>query len=117
MRCSRCHSYAINPTDHGRLPDVDLDLCDVCYWRVRAEVLPRVLDRLAASELRAVEYGDRIVEAGGADMNRGQFLRMNTLVIERVLEHRHGDLRDTRLEPRHGCGSRPSVDPGDDREC
>jgi hypothetical protein len=42
---------------------------------------------------------------------------MNTLVIERVLEHRHGDLRDTRLEPRHGCGSRPSVDPGDDREC
>jgi hypothetical protein len=22
---------------HGRKPGVDLDLCDVCYWRVRAE--------------------------------------------------------------------------------
>lgn len=28
---------AINPSHHGRKNDVDLDLCDVCYWRKRAE--------------------------------------------------------------------------------
>ena len=33
----RCHSYAINPHLHGREKGVDLDLCDVCYWRKRAE--------------------------------------------------------------------------------
>ena len=38
-RCSvpGCGSYAINPSDHGRTEGVDLDLCDVCYWRKRAE--------------------------------------------------------------------------------
>jgi len=32
-----CGSYAINPRSSGRDPAKDLDLCDVCYWRVRAE--------------------------------------------------------------------------------
>ena len=36
-RCTRCRSGAINPSDHGRTEGVDLDLCDVCYWRKRAE--------------------------------------------------------------------------------
>jgi ribosome-binding protein aMBF1 (putative translation factor) len=36
MMCSRCGSYAINPHHHGR-DQADLDLCDVCYWRKRAE--------------------------------------------------------------------------------
>ena len=38
-RCSitGCGSYAINPSDHGRTEGADLDLCDVCYWRKRAE--------------------------------------------------------------------------------
>ena len=36
-RCARCRSGAINPSDHGRTDGVDLDLCDVCYWRKRAE--------------------------------------------------------------------------------
>lgn len=35
MKCN-CGSYAINPHLHGR-DDTDLDLCDVCYWRKRAE--------------------------------------------------------------------------------
>ena len=35
-RCTRCRSGAINPSDHGRTDGVDLDLCDVCYWRKRA---------------------------------------------------------------------------------
>lgn len=36
--CSRCRSYAINYHLHGRDWDsTDADLCDVCYWRKRAE--------------------------------------------------------------------------------
>ena len=39
LRCSTkgCGSYAVNPEHHGRTYGVDLDLCDVCYWRKRAE--------------------------------------------------------------------------------
>lgn len=36
--CKKCGSYAINPRKHGR-DNSDLDLCDVCYWRKRAEAL------------------------------------------------------------------------------
>lgn len=39
-QCKRCGSYAVNPHCHGREAGVDLDLCDVCYWRKRAELLP-----------------------------------------------------------------------------
>jgi len=38
ISCSRCRSYAINYHLHGRDWDSsDADLCDVCYWRKRAE--------------------------------------------------------------------------------
>ena len=37
LRCTRCGSYAINELHHGRSPGRDTDLCDVCYWRKRAE--------------------------------------------------------------------------------
>ncbi len=38
MPCTRCRSYAINLHAHGREWDpTDADLCDVCYWRKRAE--------------------------------------------------------------------------------
>lgn len=36
MSCTRCRSYAINHHLHGR-DGSDGDLCDVCYWRKRAE--------------------------------------------------------------------------------
>jgi len=36
-KCTKCGSMAINPLHHGRDKDVDLNLCDVCYWRKRAE--------------------------------------------------------------------------------
>jgi len=36
MKCSRCGSYAINHNSHGR-DGSDPDLCDVCYWRKRAD--------------------------------------------------------------------------------
>lgn len=36
-QCKICGSYAINPEEHGREAGKDLDLCDVCYWRKRAQ--------------------------------------------------------------------------------
>ena len=47
QRCQRCKSQAINPHIHGRIAGVDLDLCDVCYWRKRAEVVSDTLIRHA----------------------------------------------------------------------
>jgi len=41
INCKNCGSYAINPRLHGRQKGVDLDLCDVCYWRKRAEEYPQ----------------------------------------------------------------------------
>lgn len=35
MKC-KCGSHAINPHIHGR-DNQDKDLCDVCYWRKRAD--------------------------------------------------------------------------------
>jgi len=37
MKCKNCGSYAVNPHLHGREEKTDLDLCDVCYWRKRAD--------------------------------------------------------------------------------
>ena len=37
MKCNQCGSHAINDNLHGRQRGIDLDLCDVCYWRFRAE--------------------------------------------------------------------------------
>lgn len=45
-RC-KCGSYAINPRLHGRNPNTDLDLCDVCYFKKRLE---EVEQRLAYVE-------------------------------------------------------------------
>lgn len=44
-RCKECSSCAINPGRLGR-DMLDLDLCDVCYWRVRAERLQAEVNAL-----------------------------------------------------------------------
>jgi len=36
-QCPRCGSRDIHPSFHGRNPEHDVELCDVCYWRKRAE--------------------------------------------------------------------------------
>lgn len=46
--CKRCGSYAINEHAHGRAKGHNTDLCDVCYWRNKAEILERELS--AANE-------------------------------------------------------------------
>ncbi len=49
MQCERCRSYAINPGQNGRGDD-DLHLCDVCYWRARAEA------KQANAENKAIRF-------------------------------------------------------------
>jgi hypothetical protein len=49
--CTRCGSYAINPAIHGRTKGADLDLCDVCYWRKRAEEARSVMLRGAIADM------------------------------------------------------------------
>lgn len=39
-----CGSYAINETQHGRKIGTDSNLCDVCYWRKRADLLVNSLN-------------------------------------------------------------------------
>ena len=46
----KCGSYAINQHLHGR-DDTDLDLCDVCYWRKRANSTQQLRAKIAALEL------------------------------------------------------------------
>lgn len=43
MKKCKCGSHAINPHHHGR-DDTDMDLCDVCYWRKRANSLQQFLE-------------------------------------------------------------------------
>lgn len=54
MKKCKCGSFAINPGFHGRGQE-DLDLCDVCYWRKRAELAQEAFfilrDRPAGVEL------------------------------------------------------------------
>lgn len=35
--CPNCGSHAINPGQNGRPENVDLHLCDVCYWKNAAD--------------------------------------------------------------------------------
>ena len=45
MTCKQCRSFAINHRLHGR-DGSDPDLCDVCYWRKRAERKPLTVEKI-----------------------------------------------------------------------
>jgi hypothetical protein len=45
-KCKRCGSYAINVRSHGRNDTESLDLCDVCFWRNRAEQHEALLEKI-----------------------------------------------------------------------
>ena len=47
--CRRCRSMAINPHLHGRNND-DQELCDVCYWRNKAEQLEKQIEKMKCCE-------------------------------------------------------------------
>ncbi len=48
-KCTECGSYAINHHCHGR-DGSDPELCDVCYWRVRAEA--EAVEGVSADDVR-----------------------------------------------------------------
>lgn len=58
MPCKNCGSYAINPDHHGR-DGTDLDLCDVCYWRKRAE--GKDVERLEKELQQLTRYSDYLM--------------------------------------------------------
>ena len=66
MRCKICGSMAINPHMHGR-DNADLDLCDVCYWRKRANGAKPTLSEGADGGLKACPYcgGSNLTEFNG----------------------------------------------------
>lgn len=49
MRCTYpgCGSYAINPGRYGRAQGVNLELCDVHYWKARSERYMEALARIS----------------------------------------------------------------------
>ena len=68
--CKKCGSYAINEHLHGR-DGSDSDLCDVCYWRKRADGL------LEAFKLHICAFdGDSIGEIA-EDYGKGTAARIH----------------------------------------
>lgn len=59
MQCERCRSYAINPGQNGRGDD-DLHLCDVCYWRARAEAKEANAAKNKAERLTGHQFQGRL---------------------------------------------------------
>jgi Zn-finger protein len=49
MKQCKCGSYAINPHLHGRQPDLFTYMCDVCYWRHKAETAENLLECIKIS--------------------------------------------------------------------
>ena len=45
--CKKCGSFAINHGSHGR-DGSEPDLCDVCYWRKRADVMAALIRELVS---------------------------------------------------------------------
>ena len=75
MPCEQkgCGSYAVNHHCHGRDGTRD-DLCDVCFWRVRAEFAETELARLR--ELLANAYTPKPLEWGyGTDIYGKRYAR------------------------------------------
>lgn len=61
--CRRCNSFAINDHTHGRETGVDLDLCDVCYWRKRAEEAQTKVSQYRSKYLESKADNARLREA------------------------------------------------------
>ena len=64
-RCM-CGSFAINQHCHGRSAEVDLHLCDVCYWRSRAAALADIAMKIqtqgkASSDGRKAIVDDNLI--------------------------------------------------------
>ena len=61
-QCKHCRSYAINLNKNGRY-DNDPDVCDVCYWRGKAERLQARLDFIL-DFIKCDDIGDEDIVIG-----------------------------------------------------
>lgn len=57
--CRQCGSLAINHGSHGR-DGSDPELCDVCYWRKRAEELRAEVAALAEQDRKMREFVSKV---------------------------------------------------------
>jgi hypothetical protein len=70
MKPCKCGSYAINHASHGR-DGSDGDLCDVCYWRKRAEPREPMTDEQLI-EARKKSYNVRDSEPWADTLSYGR---------------------------------------------
>ena len=96
IRCQPCGSYAINDRAHGREAGVDLDLCDVCYWRKRAAARPFVtaMNELAGSKADAVagsaaSASSCCADNGGAWYDIEDAPQDGTIIVGATYDRRH----------------------------
>ena len=73
-KCSCCGSYAVNPGRSGRDESSDLDLCDVCYWRKRADNTGEGQEITFGEALRFLKLGKRVARAGWNGANQFVYL-------------------------------------------
>ena len=67
-KCKRCFSYAINHHCHGR-DGSEPQLCDVCFWRNRAELATATLKtiRFTAVDADIRQLADEAVNSSEND--------------------------------------------------
>lgn len=87
MNCKHCRSSAINPNLHGREKGIDLDCCDVCYWRFRAEqeqARVKKLKEVIAIMCRRCRVGiKKCAKCAAVEHLSGADLRAVLLIVER----------------------------------
>jgi hypothetical protein len=61
-KCKRCYSYAINHHCHGR-DGSEPELCDVCFWRNRAELATATLKTIRFIAIDAADIRQLVDQA------------------------------------------------------
>ena len=74
MKCALCGSFAINEHLHERVRGVDPNLCDVCYWRMRASSFEAAMSN---RELQITKLRARVAELEAKVPKDGQFVCVN----------------------------------------
>lgn len=87
--CKICRSMAVNPHSHGREDGVDLDLCDVCYWRTRAERYEKALIDILDSIEIALQNGGQCGICVSLDMKPWAQARKKVDSVLRIHDLRH----------------------------
>jgi hypothetical protein len=91
-QCTQCGSYAINPRLYDR-DGTDNDLCDVCYWKKRAQPSHDVLVTIEALRTAIIDQMVRVQEAwvqargtSGTGEKLEYHLQEYTILMDRINE-------------------------------